>query len=463
MTVARKLANYARGLTFEDLPSEVVQQTKRLLIDALGCCIGAFEADASKIVHSLVEDLGGPAESTVIGSGLRTNCLNATLVNGLMVRYLDYNDLYVVPAGKWYVGVHPSDSIPGILAVGERMNSSGKDVITAIVLSYELSARFCHGATNPPLSKLGWNADTRGVYTMPLVAGKLLGLAEEQLANAVGISGCHGMILGILDTAAEEYSMTKNIRYPLTAHGGILAALLAKRGFTGPTTVIEGADGFNETVMKGSFEFEKFTDLDGPFYIMDTGFKALCAVGAVQGHLNATVELVNKHAIKPEDVDRVRVIAGTRPIEHTGDPAKKYPTNKETADHSSYYLTAIAIVDRIVGPEQYQPWKYKDSRVLELIDKITLEIDPEMDKLPRSGMSEITTKDGKRHALRIDYPKGDPKNSMSDKELEDKFKSMASKFMSAEQMERVIETIYQLEGLDNVGNLMKQLIFEGKG
>jgi 2-methylcitrate dehydratase len=160
-----------------------------------------------------------------------------------MVRYLDYNDLYVVPAGKWYVGVHPSDSIPGILAVGERMNSSGKDVITAIVLSYELSARFCHGATNPPLSKLGWNADTRGVYTTPLVAGKLLGLAEEQLENAVGISGCHGMILGILDTAAEEYSMTKNIRYPFTAHGGILAALFAKGGFTGPTTVIEGTGG----------------------------------------------------------------------------------------------------------------------------------------------------------------------------------------------------------------------------
>jgi 2-methylcitrate dehydratase len=462
MTVARKLANYATTLTFEDLPPEVIHQTKRILIDALGCCIGAVEADASKILHSLVEQLGGPGESTVIGSGSRINCLNATLVNGLMVRYLDYNDLYVVPAGKWYVGVHPSDSVPGILAVGERMNSSGKDVISAIVLSYELSARFCKGATKPPLSKLGWNADTRGVYVMPLVAGRLLGLSEEQLENAVGISGCHGMILGILDTAAEEYSMSKNLRYSLTAHGGILAALLAQRGFTGPTTVIEGTDGFNETVMRGDFEVEKFTNLDGPFFIMDTGFKALCAVGAVQGHLNATVDLVNRYDIKPEDVDRVKVIAGTRPIEHTGDPAKKYPTNKETADHSSYYLTAIAIVDRTVGPEQYHPWKFKDPRVLGLIDRITLEIDPEMDKLPRSGMSEITTKDGKQYTSRVDYPKGDPKNSMSDEELEDKFKSMAAKFMSTEQMERMIGTIYQLERLDNIGNLMRQLVFQDK-
>ncbi|MCK5553198.1 MAG: MmgE/PrpD family protein, partial [Deltaproteobacteria bacterium] len=167
--------------------------------------------------------------------------------------------------------------------------------------------------------------------------------------------------------------------------------------------------------------------------------------------------------VKPEDVDRVRIIAGTRPIEHTGDPAKKYPTNKETADHSSYYLTAIAIVDRTVGPGQYQPWKYKDPNVLQLIDRITLEIDPEMDKLPRSGMSEITTKDGKRYTSRIDYPKGDPKNSMSDRELEDKFTSMVSKFMSVKQMEKVIETVYQLETLDNIDNLMKQLIFEGRG
>jgi 2-methylcitrate dehydratase len=462
MTVARKLANYTRALKFEDLPSEVIHQTKRILIDALACCIGAFESDARKIVHSLVEELYGPVESTVIGSGLKTHCLNATLVNGLMVRYLDYNDLYILPAGQWYVGAHPSDSIPGILAVGERMHSSGSEVITAIVLSYELSARFCQSAANPPLSKLGWEGDTRGVYIMPLIAGKLLGLSQEQIENALGISGCHGMILGILDTAAEEYSMTKNLRYPLAAHGGILAALLAKRGFTGPITVIEGVDGFNETVMKGNFDIENFANLGSPFYTMDTEFKAICTVGAVQGHLTATLDLVNRYDIKPEDIDQVKVIAGTRPIEHTGDPAKKYPTNKETADHSSYYLTAIAIVDRTVGPEQYQPWKYKDPSVLQLIDRITLEIDPEMDKLPRSGMSEITTKDGKRYELRVNYPKGHLKNNMSDQELEHKFKSMASNFMSMEQMEKVIQTIYQLDNLEDIGNLMKQLIFQGE-
>ncbi len=460
MTVAGKLVKYANDFSFERLPSEVIHQTKRILIDALGCCIGAYNADACRIVRDLVLELGGVQESTLIGSGLKTNCANAALVNGIMVRYLDYNDLYVVSAGKWYIGSHPSDSIPGILSVAERVHASGKDLITAIVLSYELSARFCNSACNPPLSKLGWNIDTRGIYIMPLVAGKLLGLSGGEMENAVGISGCHGMILGILDTAAEEYSMTKNVRYPMTSYQGIIAALLAKNGFTGPTTVIEGSEGFNDTVMKGSFDIDRLTAPDEYFYTMDTGFKELCAVGAVQGHLSATLGLVNRYSIDPNDVDRVKITAGTRPIEHTGDPAKKYPTNKETADHSSYFLTAVAIVDRMVGPDQYQPSKYNDPRILKLIDKITLKIDPGMDKLPRSGMSEITTKSGNKYESRVDYPKGHPNNPMTDGELEDKFKSMSSRYMNDEQIERLCRTIYNLEALDDVGECMKQLVFE---
>jgi 2-methylcitrate dehydratase len=460
MTLAGWMARYTKSLKFEDLPPEVIHQSKRLVLDTLGCCIGAYEADAVKILHGLIEELDGPKESTVLGSGLRTSCFYAALLNGLMVRYLDYNDVYVVPAGKWYAGGHPSESIPGILAVGEREHTSGKELIAAMVVSYELSARFCRSITNPPISKLGWNEETKGVYVMPLAAGLLLRLSEKQLENAVGISGCHGMILGILDTAAEEYSMTKSLRYPFTAHEGIFAAMLAKRGFTGPTTVIEGSDGFIQTVTKGNFDIERFTATDDAFYIMETGFKAVCAVGAVNGHLNATLALVNRHDIKPEDVAQVKITAGTRPIEHTGDPAKKYPTNKETADHSSYYLTAIALIDRTVGPDQYQPWKYKDPQVLQLIDRITLKIDPEMDKLPRSGMSEIVTKDGKHYRERFDYPKGDPKNPMSDVDLEQKFTSMASKFMNQEQIERVIQTVYRLDTLEDAGDLTKKLIFE---
>ena len=131
MKVAQKLAHYVRAFRFEDLPPDVIHQSRRVLMDAIGCCIGAFDADACRIAHGVIKELGGRQESTVIGSGLRTSCLNAALVNGLMVRYLDFNDLYALPAGKWYIGVHPSDAIPGILALAERTHASGKELITA--------------------------------------------------------------------------------------------------------------------------------------------------------------------------------------------------------------------------------------------------------------------------------------------------------------------------------------------
>lgn len=261
MTLAGWMARYAKSLKFDELPPEVIHQSKRLLLDALGCCIGANEADATKIIHGLIETLDSPKESTVLGSGLRTSCFYATLVNGLMLRYLDYNDLYVVPAGKWYAGGHPSESIPVILAVGERVHASGQEVLAAIVLSYELSARFCQSITDPPLSKLGWNEETKGVYIMPLAAGRLLGLSEKELENAV-------------------------------------------------------------------------------------------------------------------------------------------------------------------------------------------------------GMSEIVTTDGRHYREKVDFPKGDPRNAMSDHDLEQKFRSMAAAYMGPEQMERAIQTIYQVDALADIGDLMKPFIFK---
>lgn len=125
ITIAREICKYALGLRFEDLPKEVIHEAKRAVLDTLGCAIGAYQGDASKIIRSLVKELGGPKESTVIGSGLRTSCLNATLANGVMVRYLDFSDAYQVNCGPLTSGGHPGEVIPAALALGEREHSSG--------------------------------------------------------------------------------------------------------------------------------------------------------------------------------------------------------------------------------------------------------------------------------------------------------------------------------------------------
>jgi 2-methylcitrate dehydratase len=460
MGVALELAKHVRSLTFKDLPPDVVHQTKRLLLDTLGCAIGGYASDASRIIQEVIKESGHREEATVFGSGLKTSCLNAALANGAMVRYLDYNDTAFIIQGETYrTGYHPSEVIPAILALGERGRLPGKDVMIAINVGYDLSLAFLEGVVGRGMEKRGWNGDTRGAYVMPLVAGKILGLNEVQMENAVGIAGsCHA-ILGILDTPAEEYTMTKNIRFPTMAYNGILAAMLAQKGFTGPASIIEGHDGFAQVIMSGEYDIGKLLDLKGKFAIREACIKSIIADFSSHGHLTATLSLVREHDIKPEEVAEVRITTSKRCAEHTGDPVKKYPKNKETADHSSYYLTAIAIMDRQIGPDQFAPEKYNDLRVRELIDKVVLEGDPNLDKARPAGISEIITGQGKKYSLRVDYPRGHARNPMTDDEIADKFKGMASRHMSDEHMNQLIDTVFALEELDDIGKLNGLLVF----
>ena len=465
MTIARDLAKYALGVKFKDLPKEVVHEAKRAVLDILGCAIGAYSGDASKIIQGLIKELGGAKESTVIGSGLRTSCFNAILANGVMVRFLDFNDTYLLTVGPLTTGCHPSEIIPAALALGEREHSKGWDVITAIVIGYEISARFLlatvtPGSAAPTMGGKGWNEDTRGIFVMPIVAGKLLRLSEEQMEQAIGISGSHNMVLGILDATGEEYSMTKNLRYPRTAYGGVMSALMAKKGFTGPTRVMEGNKGFIEAVMRGEFNVGKLMEGGEKFKILDTMYKSVASDATTHGHLTATLGLVKEHDIKAEDIAEVKILAPSRCTEHTGDPVKRFPTTKESADHSSYYITAVAIMDRRLGPDQFTPKKMKDPKVRQLIEKVILEADPSLDRFGRAGITEIRLKDGRSYTKRVEYPKGDPLNPMTDEELQDKFRNMAEKFMTQKQIDKAIAIVYEMDKLDDIGKLMKATVFK---
>lgn len=460
MSVARELANKVRDFHFSDIPADVIHQTKRMMLDTLGCAIGGYESEASRTIQEFIKESGHPAESTVFGNGIRTSCLNATLANGAMVRYLDYNDTAFILQGETYrTGYHPSEVIPPVLALGEKHHLSGKGVITAINLGYDLSLAFLEGVRGAGMEKKGWNGDTRGALIMPLVAGKILGLTEVQMESAVGIAGsCHA-VFGILDTPAEEYTMTKNIRFPMMSYAGIMAAMLAEKGFTGPAGMIEGHDGFVHSILDGEYDLEPLLHFKGKFSIRETCIKSIIADFSSHGHLTATLNLVREHDIKPDQVAEIRITTSKRCAEHTGDPVKKYPKNKETADHSSYYLTAIAIVDRQIGPNQFTPEKYIDPRVIDLIGRVTLTGDPALDKARPAGISEIVTQEGKTYRLRVDHPRGHARNPMTDQEVIAKFKDMASVSMAESQMKQLVECVFALDRLDDIGTLLKHMVF----
>lgn len=465
MSLSRQLAEEVLGFDARDIPHHVIHQTERLILDTLGCAIGGYASDANKSLHRLIAELGGPKEATVVGSGVKTSCLNATLANGVMTRYLDYNDAVVIEAGNGFrVGYHPSEVIPPILALAERQGISGLETIAAIVLGYDLSNRFLEGIVGREMEQRGWNGDTRGAYIMPFVAGRILGLDTGQVVNAAGISGSTQAVLGILDASGEEYSMTKNLRFPAMAYGAILAAMMARQGFTGPENVFEGHDGFIATVLSGEYEPLKLVDTGRRYTIMEACIKSIISDYSAQGHLSATLQLVKENDIRPEDVSAVRIAASTRCVRHTGDPAKKYPTNKETADHSSHYLTAMAILERRLGPGQFSPEKYSDPRVRELTDKVVFEGDPRLDHLfLTAGTSEITTKQGQKYSCQVDFAKGHPKNPMNDEELAAKFIDMAAPYMSAGHIEKIIETVFSLDKASGVQELNRLLVFEKQG
>ena len=460
MNVSHLMAQFAKDLTFAQIPQDVVHQTKRLLLDTLGCMLGAYESRSSQILLGLAHEPGVAGEATVVG-GRSASAGDAALINGAMLRYLDYNDTAFIIQGESYrTGYHPSEVIPAILALGERVGASGQDVICAINIGYDLSLAFLEGVRGVPMEKRGWNGDSRGALIMPVVSGKLLGLSVEQMANAVGIAGACHAVFGILDTPAEEYTMTKNIRFPMMARAGILAADLARAGFTGPTSIIEGHDGFATAVMQGDFDTEYLTSLKDKFCIRETCIKSIIADFSSHGHLTATLNLAREHDIQADQVEKVIITTSKRCAEHTGDPVKKYPTNKETADHSSYYLTAIALLERQIGPAQFTPEKYADPKVRALIDRVVLQGDPSLDRYRPAGISEVITKDGKRYTQRVDHPRGHARNPMRDAEIVDKFRELARDVLSEENIQCLINRVFELEALGNISELMQQLTFE---
>ena len=447
-SIAYSYAHYALGLTYEMMPADVVHQAKRALLDTLGCAIGAYQSPGRPMCEEVAKELGGVAESTTFGTGIRTSAANATLVNCFMVRFLDFNDM----GG----GSHNSDAIPGVLAIGEREKSNGKDVLTSIVITYELGSRFSAGAKK----WYDWFADTRATVTMPCALGKLLKMTPEQIANAIGFAASGNAVLHIQDTALEDKTMRKNLRFGWAACSAITALLLARKGFTAPVRVIEGEKGVNEVMFDGKMDIEKMLDFSG-WRIRSTRFKYLASNMSLQGGLGAVLSIVKEHDVKAADVAAVRLKLAPSDVSRATTPVK-YPRNAETADHSIFYLTAFAIKNRTCGAESIEPHNFTDPVILDLIEKIAVDIDY---KLPAGAHNtdavvDITLKNGKKLTKHVVTPHGFEDDPLSDKELEDKFRTMASKYMSEDQIAKIFKTVWELEKLGDIGELMKLMVFK---
>lgn len=451
-TISRKIAQFALDLRYEDLPREVIYQVKRFLFDSIGCAYGAMKTKDVNIIYNLYKKMGGMPEATVFGFGDKLPAVNTTLINSLMIRALDFNDIYWKEDPS-----HPSDLIPAALSVGEREGKSSKDIIVAIVLAYEFEQRMCEFAV-PGIRERKWHHATLTQFVSPIVAGKLLDLTEDQMVNAIGISGCHNHTIGC--PTAGKLTMMKNTVDPMAVQSGVFAALMAKEGYSGTEAVFEGKEGFMDVFGPEWDEERLVGGLGDSYRILQCSMKAFPTEALTHTHLTAVLKLVNEYDIKPEEIKEVVITTIARACDILFDSHKYKPDSRETADHSLPYCVAAAIVDREVAVNSFSEKKLKDPRIRKIITKIKGEASEEFERMfPAKQPSRIVirTNGGKEFSQYLEYPKGDPREPMTDEDIALKFNSLSGEVLTTEKQNAIRRAIFGFENLGSVQEFMEML------
>ncbi|RLE27990.1 MAG: MmgE/PrpD family protein [Acidobacteria bacterium] len=447
------MAEWAVSTTYEDLPAEVVTEVKRYLMDSVGCALGGAQQHDVHMARRVLTEIAGSGDATVLVTGEKMDPVSASLLNALMIRVMDYNDIYWKQDPS-----HPSDIIPAAMAAAERAGGSARDLILGIALAYEFEQRMCE-ASFPGVREIGWHHATLTAAVSPIVAGRMLGLNAEQIQHAIGISASRHCSTG--SVTAGKLTMMKNTVDPLATQSGVLAALLAEQGYTGPEHVLDGKEGFSH-VFDTEWKFNILTDgLGDSWRILQCGMKFFPTEALTHAPISATLDLVIDNDLPPDQVETVTIYSLARAADILADPSKYDPRSKETADHSLPYVIAAAVADRQVTPLQFTDAKIMDSKIRAQLNKVKVIADPEIEavfpELQRVKVV-IKTTDGREFEKKLDYPKGDPRNPLTDAEIAGKFAALAEGIATPDDVQRIQAAIECTEDFDDVRELMGELV-----
>ena len=454
MSISKQMAEFAANLQYDDIPAEAIYEAKRFLLDSMGCALAAVHNEDMEMMYRFTEKLGGVPEATIIGTGDKTNASNAALMNCLLIRALDYNDIYWEQDPS-----HPSDIIGAALAAAEANGKNGKDALIAILIAYELELRWCHAA-EPGVREVGWHHATLTQFVSPLVAGRMYDLDIDQLVAATGISGSSHFTLG--GVVAGHLTNMKNTADPLASQAGVIAAMIAREGYSGPVEVLEGKEGLFEVLNNVEWHPEELLDgLGEKFLITRCGYKAFPTEALTHQPISAALQIREEHHLAPDQIAEVLVETTVRGADILSDPSKYKPKTRETADHSLPYVVAAALADGAVLPSSFSDEKLVDPVIWDLLGKINVIADPEIDALfpsVKRARVSITTTTGEKYTAQVDYAKGSPENPLTDEELVAKFRANASDVLNPEQMDRAIEATWRFEEIDNLSDYMALFI-----
>lgn len=460
------LANYVAKAKYEDLPAEVVAHAKRIVMDSVSCGLGGRKTREGDILVDMVKEMGGKPQATIMGEATRVSCEQAAQVNRVLTNMLDYDDDVLTPN----VGHMSSLLVPIALAIGEYTNASGKDIINALVLGYEVIIRLRH-AVNPTEAvfvKSFEKIDFSGLaFGATAVAGKLLGLNGGQMADAFGLTG-YVRIKRVPDYNPDR---EKNGMAPwMKVTGGdatipsIHAAFLAKRGFPGDRTILDQGRGYEATVGSDNYDPAKaVADLGTAYHMRQICFKFYSSCRLTSATLDATAAVASENNIGPEDVKEV-VVRAQRQVSRN--MAMREPKYMIQAQFCVPYLVTMVLLGKPTGPNWFTEEMLHDPKVREFQQKIRVEEDPEATKVGWGPMNviwngtvEITTNDGKRFTKHVEHPKGQPENPFSPQDHLDKLRNMASWLgMKQGRIDELTKALDNLEKLQEISELTGLLV-----
>ncbi len=445
-SLAQRIAERAHATTFESLSREVVHEVKRRVLDSIGTALGAWQSRPAKVTRATAGAVSMPRGASLLGSKHRTTPDLAAFSNGALVRYLDFNDTYLSlePA-------HPSDNIPPAWAVGQSCGASGKEIITAIALGYELQCRLCDAAS---LRKHGWDHVVYGALSSALLASKLYRLTVEQTVHALGLAGvCN---FATRQTRTGQISDWKACAFSNAARNAVFAANLARQGMTGPHEIFEGPKGLFKMIT-GPFELAWSQGAED-WMIRKTYIKFWPAEYHSQSAIDAALQL-RPQVGGLENIDSIRIESFEAAVSIIGsEPEKWRPTSRETADHSMPFCVVLALRDGDVTRASFSDQNVRAAQVHALLDRVKIVETPDCNAGYPDGIPNrliIKLRDGRSVDKKVTYPRGHAGNPMTDDEVVAKFRKLADGVVSAATAARIVELAMSMERLADISDVLE--------
>ena len=450
-TIVEYVSDYSANLHYGDLPAATVHLLKRMIIDSIGCAIGGYSSEPSQIARDLADDVTSRRPCTVIGTGRTTSPDLATFANGVMIRYLDFNDGYTTLESG-----HPSDSIAATLAGAEMVGAGGRRLLTATAVAYEAFCRFGDAFS---LKYIGFDHVTNGAIASSIGAARAMGLSVAQTEQAMNLGITPNLALG--QTRVGVLSHWKGCAYANASRNAVFAAMLAARGLTGPAPVFEGEHGFFVAVTKEPYRLERFGgDAGQPFKVHECSIKqfalGLYSQTVVEAALTARRQVPDFRVADVADV-HIRTLQKAIDI-MAGDDEKWHPKTRETADHSMPYATAIALTHDTLNESHFSDEHINSPGIAALIERTRIETSEEANRRVPEAMLcnfDLTMRDGQTYSSEVAHFRGHHLNPMTDAEVEAKFRDLCDGRLTPNQTEELLGRLWRLEDETDIGALLR--------